>query len=89
LLLPYYLDAKPGGVQLYSSLLLEGFSRTILAGSLTPDQEAGELLHLYFQALLKWGMWEEVISDQRSELPKERLAARRRRMHRRDRGFGQ
>jgi transposase len=28
-----YLDAKPEGVQLYSCLLLEGFSRTILAGS--------------------------------------------------------
>jgi transposase len=50
-----YLDAKPGGVQLYSTLLLEGFSRTILAGSLTPDQETGVLLHVYFQALLKWG----------------------------------
>jgi transposase InsO family protein len=58
-----YLDAKPGGVQLYSTLLLEGFSRTILAGSLTPDQETGVLLHVYFQALLKWGLCEEVISD--------------------------
>jgi transposase len=58
-----YLDAKPGGVQLYSTLLLEGFSRTILAGSLTTDQEAGVLLHVYFQALLHWGLWEEVISD--------------------------
>jgi transposase InsO family protein len=58
-----YLDAKPGGVQLYSTLLLEGFSRTILAGSLTPQQNAGVLLHVYFQALLSWGLWEEVISD--------------------------
>jgi transposase len=58
-----YLDAKPGGVQLYSTLLLEGFSRTILAGSLTPDQETGVLLHVYFQALLKWGLCEEIISD--------------------------
>jgi hypothetical protein len=31
LLLPYNLDAKPAGVQLYSTLLLEGLSRTILA----------------------------------------------------------
>jgi len=30
-----YLDAKPKGAQLYSCLLLEGLSRTILAGSLT------------------------------------------------------
>jgi hypothetical protein len=58
-----YLDAKPGGVQLYSTLLLEGLSRTILAGSLTTDQSAGVLLHVYFQALLRWGLWEEVISD--------------------------
>jgi transposase len=58
-----YLDAKPGGVQLYSTLLLEGFSRTILAGSLTPEQNAGVLLHVYFQALLSWGLVEEVISD--------------------------
>jgi transposase len=58
-----YLDAKPGGIQLYSCTLLEGFSRTILAGSLTTDQEAGVLLHVYFQALLRWGLWEEVISD--------------------------
>lgn len=58
-----YLDAKPGGVQLYSTLLLEGLSRTILAGSLTPDQSAGVLLYVYFQALLNWGRWEEVISD--------------------------
>jgi Integrase core domain. len=58
-----YLDAKPGVVQLYSTLLLEGLSRTILAGSLTPDQEAGVLLHVYFQGLLKWGLWKEVISD--------------------------
>jgi hypothetical protein len=44
-----YLDAKPEGVQLYSTLLLEGFSRTILAGSLTPEQDAGVLLHVYFR----------------------------------------
>ena len=58
-----YLDAKPGGVQLYSCTLLEGFSRVILAGSLTTDQNAGVLLHIYFQALLRWGLWEETISD--------------------------
>lgn len=58
-----YLDAKPEGVQLYSCLLLEGLSRTILAGSLTPEQEVGVVLHVYFQALLHWGRWAEVISD--------------------------
>jgi transposase len=58
-----YLDAKPAGVQLYSCLLLEGFSRTILAGSLTPEQEVGVVLHVYFQALLRWGLWKELVSD--------------------------
>lgn len=58
-----YLDAKPEGVQLYSCLLLEGLSRTILAGSLTPSQDVGIILHLYYQALVRWGCWEEVISD--------------------------
>jgi transposase InsO family protein len=58
-----YLDAKPAGVQLYSTMLLEGLSRTILAGSLTTQQEVGVILHVYFHALLRWGLWEEVISD--------------------------
>jgi hypothetical protein len=58
-----YLDAKPAGVQLYSCLLLEGLSRTILASSLTLEQEVGVVLHVYFQALLRWGLWEELVSD--------------------------
>jgi Winged helix-turn helix len=58
-----YLDAKPAGVQLYSTLLLEGLSRTILAGSLTTEQEVGVILHVYFLALLRWGLWESVVSD--------------------------
>lgn len=58
-----YLDAKPEGVQLYSTLLLEGFSRTILAGSLTPAQDVGVVLYVYYLALLQWGRWQQVISD--------------------------
>jgi transposase len=58
-----YLDAKPEGIQLYSCLLLEGFSRTILAGSLTSQQDVGVVLHVYYQALLSWGLWEQIISD--------------------------
>jgi len=58
-----HLDAKPEGIQLYSRLLLEEFSRTIPAGSLTPEQEVGIVLQAYFQALLRWGLWEEVLSD--------------------------
>jgi transposase InsO family protein/transposase len=58
-----YLDAKPEGRQLYSTLLLEGFSRTILAGSLTRRQDLGVILRLYYLALAQWGCWAEVISD--------------------------
>jgi hypothetical protein len=43
---------------------LEGLSRTILAGSLKTQQEVGVVLHVYFHALLRWGLWEEVIFDQ-------------------------
>lgn len=58
-----YLDAKPEGKQLYSTLLLEGYSRTILAGSLTPAQDVGVVLYVYYVALLAWGRWEEIITD--------------------------
>jgi hypothetical protein len=50
-------------VQLYSTLLLEGCSRTILAGSLTPAQDVGVVLYVYYLALLEWGRWREVMSD--------------------------
>lgn len=58
-----YLDAKPEGVQLYSCLLLEGLSRTILAGSLTRKQDLGIILRLYYLAALDWGLWDMVVSD--------------------------
>ena len=62
-----YLDAKPAGVQLYSCLLLEGFSRTILAGSLTDRQHVGIILRLYYLALLNWGLWQTIVSDNGSQ----------------------
>lgn len=62
-----YLDAKPGGAQLYSCLLLEGFSRTILAGSLTDRQHVGVVLSLYYLALLEWGIWQTIVSDNGSQ----------------------
>lgn len=75
-----YLDAKPEGVQLYSCLLLEGLSRTILAGSLTPAMEVGVVLHVYFQALLRWGLWEEVISDHGGQFQRHDFARANRRL---------
>jgi len=68
-----YLDAKPGGIQLYSCLLLEGFSRTILAGSLTDKQQVGIILRIYYLALLNWGKWETVVSDNGSQCALTRL----------------
>jgi len=62
-----YLDAKPGGIQLYSCLLLEGFSRTILAGSLTSKQDVGIILRIYYLALLQWGLWKMIVSDNGSQ----------------------
>ena len=75
-----YLDAKPEGVQLYSCLLLEGFSRTILAGSLTPEQEVGVVLQVYFQALLRWGLWEQIISDHGGQFISHAFARANRRL---------
>ena len=48
-----YLDAKPEGIQLYSCLLIEGLSRTILAGSLTRKQDLGVVLRIYYLAALE------------------------------------
>lgn len=62
-----YLDAKPTSEQLYSCLLLEGYSRTILAGSLTDRQHVGVILRLYYLALLQWGLWQTIVSDNGSQ----------------------
>lgn len=62
-----YLDAKPEGAQLYSCLLLEGFSRTILADSLTRQQDLGIVLRLYYLALLQCGRWDTIVSDHGSQ----------------------
>jgi transposase len=75
-----YLDAKPEGVQLYSTLLLEGLSRTILAGSLTRRQDLGVVLRLYYVALLEWGCWQEVISDHGSQFRSHAFVGANRRL---------
>lgn len=75
-----YLDAKPEQTQLYSCLLLEGFSRTILAGSLTRRQDLGTVLRLYYLALLGWGRWETIISDHGSQFTAGAFAATNKRL---------
>ncbi len=54
-------------MQLYSCLLLEGFSRTIPAGSLTSKQDVGIILRIYYLALLNWGLWRTIVSDNGSQ----------------------
>jgi transposase InsO family protein len=75
-----YLDAKPGGIQLYSCLLLEGYSRTILAGSLTRRQDVGVVLRIYYLALLQFGCWAEVISDHGGQFQSHAFARINRRL---------
>lgn len=75
-----YLDAKPGGAQLYSCLLLEGYSRTILAGSLTRRQDVGVVLRVYYLALLQFGCWAEVISDHGGQFQSHSFARVNRRL---------
>jgi transposase len=58
-----YLDAQPEDTQLYSCLLLDGYSRTILAGSLTAQQDLGMVLRVYYLALLQWGCWNVIVSE--------------------------
>jgi len=76
-----YLDAKPEGIQLYSTLLLEGHSRTILAGSLTRRQDLGVVLSVYYVALARWGCWLEVISDHGKQFDSHAFRGVNRRLH--------
>jgi len=75
-----YLDAKPEGVQLYSTLVLEGHSRTILAGSLTLRQDVGVILRVYYLALLYFGCWQEAISDHGGQFQSHAFARVNRRL---------
>ena len=85
-----YLDAKPEQTQLYSCMLLEGFSRTVLAGSLSRRQDLGTVLRLYYLALLQWGRWETVVSDHGSQFTAGAFALTNKRLgirhHLNDRG---
>ena len=75
-----YLDGKPEGVQLYSCLVVEGFSRTILAGSLTRRQDLGVVLRVYYLALLQFGCWKEVVSDHGKQFDSHAFARVNRRL---------
>jgi putative transposase len=75
-----YVDAKPEGKQLYSCLLLEGYSRTVLAGSLSLRQDVGIVLRIYYLALLGFGCWQEVISDHGGQFQSNAFAQVNRRL---------
>lgn len=76
-----YLDAKPQGLQLYSCLLLEGLSRTILAGSLTRKQDVGIVLRIYYLAALEFGLWDMVISDNGGQFKSDAFKRVNKRLH--------
>jgi len=76
-----YLDAQPEKTQLYSCLLLDGYSRTILAGSLTTRQDVGVVLRVYYLALLAWGCWQVIVSDHGSQFESEAFQRVNRRLH--------
>ena len=76
-----YLDAQPEKTQLYSCLLLDGYSRTILAGSLTTRQDVGVVLRVYYLALLAWGCWQMIVSDHGSQFESDAFQRGNRRLH--------
>ncbi len=76
-----YLDAQPEKTQLYSCLLLDGYSRTILAGSLTTQQDVGVILRVYYLALLAWGCWQVIVSDHGSQFESNAFQRINRRLH--------
>ena len=76
-----YLDVQPEKTQLYSCLLMDGYSRTILAGSLTTRQDVGVVLRVYYLALLAWGCWQVIVSDHGSQFESDAFQRVNRRLH--------
>jgi hypothetical protein len=71
-----YLDAKVEGAQLYTCWVLEGYSRTILAGTLAATQDLSLVLRVYYLALLNWGVWGDAGERPRRAIQGERTRPR-------------
>ncbi len=57
------MDLALDGLQWWSLLLLEGYSRTILAGAIAPAEATGAALMVLSTACLRYGVPEPLISD--------------------------
>lgn len=57
------MDFAFAGVKGWSLLLLEGYSRTILAGAIAPTEATGAALMVLYTACLRYGVPETFISD--------------------------
>jgi transposase InsO family protein len=57
------LDVRVEGVKWWSILILEGYSRTILAGALAPTEAAWAALMVLYTACLRYGVADTLISD--------------------------
>jgi transposase InsO family protein len=57
------LDFRLDGVKWWSVLILEGFSRTILAGAIAPTEATWVALMVLYTACLRYGVPEILVSD--------------------------
>jgi transposase InsO family protein len=57
------LDVRVDGVKWWSILVLEGYSRTILAGALAPTEATWAALMVLYTACLRYGVADALISD--------------------------
>ena len=57
------LDVRVDGVKWWSILILEGYSRTILAGALAPTEATWAALMVLYTACLRYGVPQTLVSD--------------------------
>lgn len=58
-----YLPSKQLGYQVYSICILEGYSRTILAGMASPTQDLWAVMWVLYDAIRKFGKPRRIVSD--------------------------
>jgi transposase InsO family protein len=57
------LDVAIGGVHWWSLIILEGYSRTMLAGMIAPTEATWAALMVLYTACLRYGAPEQLVSD--------------------------
>ena len=63
------MDFALEGVRWWSLILLEGYSRTILAGAVAPSEASWVALMVLYTACVRYGVPEFLISDSGGALP--------------------